>query len=177
MNLARPAFAFCEFNVSDAKVCLQAIGRGILLASWLAGAARQELARFREFMAWLRYGKECIDGRVPVHNICPEITRSTQNESHSHPPPRFDILQVNEYMMSGLVDSQIDKWFLGPVPKFSAEDFSITGPKANLEEVLERARRVANDPAEIAWRHVRAFKLNLFQGFLSQVLRTLSARI
>jgi len=49
--------------------------------------------------------------------------------------------------MSGLVDSQIDKWFLGPVPKFSAEDFGVIGLNANLDEVLERARRVANDPA------------------------------
>lgn len=61
--------------------------------------------------------------------------------------------------MSGLVDSQIDKWFLGPVPKFSAEDFGVIGLNANLDEVLERARRVANDPAEIAWRHVRPFKV------------------
>jgi len=57
-------FAFCEFAISDAKVCLQAIGRGILLASWLAEAARQELARFKEFMAWLRYGEECLDDSV-----------------------------------------------------------------------------------------------------------------
>jgi anaphase-promoting complex subunit 4 len=90
----------------------------------------------------------------PVEDGNLEITKNTQSDQHSQSPPRFDILQVNEYMMSGLADSEIDRWFLGPVPKFSAEDIGVAGSKATLTEILDHAHQVANDPAEIAWRHV-----------------------
>lgn len=59
--------------------------------------------------------------------------------------------------MYSLVDSQIDRWFNGPVPKFSAEDLGISGSKAPLSEILERAHQVANDPAQMAWRNVRSY--------------------
>ena len=32
-------------------------GRAIVIAGWLAATARRELARFKEFMIWLRYGQ------------------------------------------------------------------------------------------------------------------------
>ena len=99
----------------------------------------------------------CVCIKLPVqdiHDIDLEITKSAQTDPHNHPPPRFDILQVNEYMMSGLVRSEIDKWFSGSVPKFSAEDLGVSGCKADLKEVLERARETAGDPTRTAWRHV-----------------------
>jgi len=54
----RPTFAFCEFSASEAKGCLQAIQRLIMVGNWLAKTARVELTRFREFMGWLRYGED-----------------------------------------------------------------------------------------------------------------------
>lgn len=74
-------------------------------------------------------------------------------------------------MMYGLVDSEIDKWFNGPVPKFSPEDLGVSGPKATLTEILERARQVASDPTKLAWRNV---SFEIFFGF--RVL-TISCRI
>lgn len=56
-DIIRPNFAFCEFSASEAKGCLQAIQRLIMMGNWLAKMARVELTRFREFMGWLRYGK------------------------------------------------------------------------------------------------------------------------
>ena len=56
-HIIRPTFAFCEFSASEAKGCLQAIQRVIMVGNWLAKTARIELARFREFMGWLRYGE------------------------------------------------------------------------------------------------------------------------
>jgi len=56
-HIIRPNFAFCEFSASEAKGCLQAIQRLIMMGNWLAKTARVELTRFREFMGWLRYGK------------------------------------------------------------------------------------------------------------------------
>lgn len=56
-HIVRPTFAFCEFSASEAKGCLQAIQRLIMVGNWLAKTARVELTRFREFMGWLRYGE------------------------------------------------------------------------------------------------------------------------
>jgi len=54
----RPTFAFCEFSASEAKGCLQATQRLVMVGNWLAKTARVELTRFREFMGWLRYGED-----------------------------------------------------------------------------------------------------------------------
>ena len=54
----RPTFAFCEFSASEAKGCLQATQRLIMVGNWLAKTVRVELTRFREFMGWLRYGED-----------------------------------------------------------------------------------------------------------------------
>jgi len=66
IHIIRPHFAFCEFSASEAKGCLQATQRLIMLGNWLAKTARVELTRFREFMGWLRYGENtygCIRTR------------------------------------------------------------------------------------------------------------------
>jgi len=57
-HVIRPTFAFCEFSASEAKGCLQATQRLVMVGNWLAKTARVELTRFREFMGWLRYGED-----------------------------------------------------------------------------------------------------------------------
>jgi anaphase-promoting complex subunit 4 len=59
--------------------------------------------------------------------------------------------------MSGLVVSSIDKWFMGPVPQFSSRDIGVLGDKQELSAVLERAKKMANDPAQMSWQSVRVF--------------------
>jgi len=86
-----------------------------------------------------------------------EIAKNAQApDSQVHIPARYDIMQANEYMISGLVESILDKWFSGQAPKFSLEELgSVGGGTGDLREVMERARKVANDPAGIEWQHVR----------------------
>jgi anaphase-promoting complex subunit 4 len=87
-----------------------------------------------------------------------EIAKNAQApESQLHITPRYDIMQANAYMMSGLVESVLDKWFSGQAPKFSLEELGSVGEgTGDLTEVMERARRVAGDPAGIEWQHVRS---------------------
>jgi anaphase-promoting complex subunit 4 len=73
-------------------------------------------------------------------------------------PPRHDVLEVNNYFMSGLVVSSIDKWFMGPVPQFSPRDLGVPASKQNLTEVLKRAKSVMRDPAQMAWSDVGALE-------------------
>lgn len=71
-------------------------------------------------------------------------------------PPRYDIMQANEYMMSGLAESVLDKWFTGQAPKFSLDELGSVGEvRGDLSEVMERARGVAKNPTGIEWQHVR----------------------
>jgi hypothetical protein len=87
-----------------------------------------------------------------------EIAKNAQApDSQIHIPPRFDIMQANEYMMSGLAESVLDKWFSGQAPRFYLEELGSVGEgTGDLTEVMERARKVANDPEGIEWQHVRS---------------------
>lgn len=46
------------------------------------------------------------------------------NSADHQPRPAHDILEVSDYLTSGLSVSQLDKWFLGPAPQFAPEDLS-----------------------------------------------------
>ncbi|KAG5652103.1 hypothetical protein H0H81_006323, partial [Sphagnurus paluster] len=102
-----PQFAFFELSLNEINECLDLTRRTIILASWLAAAARRELSRFREFISWLRF------------------ETSVANSSNDTPHPRHDILEVNNYFVSGLSPSSIDKWFTGPIPHLSSEDLGL----------------------------------------------------
>lgn len=69
------------------------------------------------------------------------------------PPVRHDILEVNKYLMSGLVVSSIDKWFMGPVPQFKESDLGLPGIQP-LREVIDLAKAAVNDPNQVKWQHV-----------------------
>jgi len=87
-----------------------------------------------------------------------EIAKNAQApDSQAHIPSRYDIMQANEYMMSGLAESVLDKWFSGQAPKLSLEELGSVGEGGDLSEVMKRARKVANDPKGIEWQHVRSY--------------------
>lgn len=54
---SRPQYHVCGWKASDIRACLDLTDRAIVIAGWLASTARRELAHFKEFMVWLRYGK------------------------------------------------------------------------------------------------------------------------
>ncbi|KAI5124653.1 hypothetical protein M0805_004261 [Coniferiporia weirii] len=123
-----------EFSTGDIDSCLDLTARAIIIAAWLAATARRELYRFAEFMMFLRY----------------ETARLSTTDRETAPLPRHDILEVNEYLMSGLVVSSIDRWFIGPVPQFSPD--SIVAPHTtDLRSVIDRAREYAADPSKLTW--------------------------
>jgi len=74
--------------------------------------------------------------------------------TETRPVPEYDMLEVNHYLMSGLVVSSIDKWFMGPISQLSPEDLGVPGDKQDLQSVLRRAQTVASDPSQIAWQAV-----------------------
>lgn len=53
--------------------------------------------------------------------------------------PTYDPLEISEYLESGLLDSSLDKWFVGPIPKVSPSDTRKAMHKG-LEDVLIEAK-------------------------------------
>lgn len=80
---------------------------------------------------------------------------STNPANDTHAIPRHDILEVNAYLMSGLVVSSIDKWFIGPVPQFTPRDLGIpTEDTRPINIVLEQIRNVARESERLDWQAV-----------------------
>ena len=74
--------------------------------------------------------------------------------TETRPIPEYDMLEVNHYLMSGLVVSSIDKWFMGPIPQFSPEDLGVPGDNQDLQLALRKAQAVISDPSQMAWQTV-----------------------
>lgn len=84
-------------------------------------------------------------------------TAAVNPSTEGRPAPEFDMLEANHYMMSGLVVSSIDKWFMGPIPRFSPEDLGVPGDKQDVQQALRKAQAAATDPVQTAWQTVRFF--------------------
>ncbi|KAJ3508934.1 hypothetical protein NLJ89_g5481 [Agrocybe chaxingu] len=153
-----PHFSVFQLSAEELGGVLDLASRGIILANWLAAESRKQLGCFKEFIAWLRY---------EVGNV------NSPNEGNV---PRYDILEVNNYLTSGLVNSAIDSWFTGPVPQFRLRDLGIPEPeKDGLDEDMEYAREVANDPALLmAWQMER--ELNHVDKNLNALIEDLALR-
>ncbi|KAF4572895.1 hypothetical protein EYR36_007405 [Pleurotus pulmonarius] len=134
-------YAAFEFSRDDVDACRHLCARGIVISSWLASVARRELRRFASFVAWLRFFNNNLN---------------TTNEGNTG--ARYDVLEVNNYFMSGLQASPIDKWFVGPIPNFTPEDFGVPSQRQPLQEVLERARQAAKQGKEEGWRKATSQK-------------------
>lgn len=55
------------------------------------------------------------------------------------PTPRHDILEVNNYLVSGLASSKIDMWFEGDLSQFEPHESSVA--KSTPESLAETIRR------------------------------------
>ncbi|KAL0951164.1 hypothetical protein HGRIS_007895 [Hohenbuehelia grisea] len=150
-----PEFKAFNLNTLEVNEILLVCERGIMISGWLAAVARRELFRFKEFIAWLRF----------------EVSALNPSNDGTTPPARYDVLEVNNYFMSGLVVSSIDKWFIGPVPQFPIGSVGIPVKQKPLSEVLQRAKQAANDTSQLAWQQ------NITQKDLNHVDRNLDALV
>jgi len=168
---SRPQYHIFELPFGDISSTLDLISAGIICASWLSVVARKEFTRFREFISWLRFGG-LPHGIFVLHRVIrcffAEITIANPSND-TQAMPRHDILEANAYLMSGLVVSTIDKWFIGPVPQFVPRDLGIPAEDTRpMNLVLEKIRSVVGDPSRLDWQavsHLRHPKALLI-GFL-----------
>jgi anaphase-promoting complex subunit 4 len=125
----------------DIEICLDLTGRAIFIASWLAAVTRRELARFKEFITWIRAGTpNTACSSSPVQTLFLAETTAANTPNDFQPQLRHDVLEVNNYFTSGLVVSSIDKWFMGPVPQFNPRELGIVDSNLTLRTTIEHAR-------------------------------------
>ncbi|KIK94368.1 hypothetical protein PAXRUDRAFT_828088 [Paxillus rubicundulus Ve08.2h10] len=134
-----PQFILFGLNANDLDSCLRMIERGIFLSSWLAAEARRELGVFKQFLSFIRHE-----------------TKVANPGAEPHPNPDHDVLEVNGYLMSGLMVSQIDRWFTGSSPQFDPGDLSYSpqtpSSDKTLDEALQLAHAALQDPSQTAWQ-------------------------
>ncbi|VDB99616.1 unnamed protein product [Peniophora sp. CBMAI 1063] len=136
------AYGLFQLHTEELHECLNMVAQTITTASWLSSVARRELARFKEFMRWLRF----------------EINNVSAQENHVL-QPRHDFLEVMSYICHGLVDSPIDRWFSGEPPTTLLPMKPTDG--TDLEEIMRTAHGALSDPNEIKLnRRVRPYNLN-----------------
>ncbi|KAI8995617.1 anaphase-promoting complex, cyclosome, subunit 4-domain-containing protein [Trametes punicea] len=153
---ALPQYAVCNFKAQEIEACLDMTARAIVSSAWLAAIARKELLRFKEFMKWLRY----------------EIARVNAADHHQ-PRPQHDILEVNEYLTSGLVASQIDKWFIGPAPRFTPESLGVP-QNTNIGLALRKAHAALNLWHQTVHDDVKRRDLGHVERNIDALLQTLA---
>ena len=56
-RVLRPQYTSVGLQATEIKACLNLAGQAVVCANWLSATARRELAHFREFITWLRYGE------------------------------------------------------------------------------------------------------------------------
>jgi anaphase-promoting complex subunit 4 len=104
-------------KVDSATSLLRKVSLLLYLGTGLAMKAREELGRFKEFVMWLRHGE-----RDELHNILTYRSIETQraqnsaNEAQGTPVFKHDPSDVTRYLESGLVVSEVDRWFEGDEP-------------------------------------------------------------
>ena len=70
------------------------------------------------------------------------------------PQPRHDVLEVDSYLMSGLINSQVDKFFRHGVAHFQSRDLGVPDEPPDLSSAIKRARNALKDPTQTSLQHV-----------------------
>lgn len=140
--------------------CLHLVERGIFVSAWLAAEARKELRTFKQFLNFLRY-------EMTVANMSGESQAFLD----------YDILEVNNYLMSGLMDSQVDRWFTGSAPQFNSGELCTSQTPKSLGEALGLAHAALQDPSQTAWQSsVMRIELSDLDRNLDALVQELATR-
>lgn len=96
------------------------------------------------------------DSNSNIFLFLAEVTRVNSNpQAEAHIPIRHDILEVNNYFVSGLATSELDLWFQGEIPQFAPRELGVPSPDDGpLDDVLDRAMQPVMRSSLIEWQEV-----------------------
>ncbi|TBU35229.1 anaphase-promoting complex, cyclosome, subunit 4-domain-containing protein [Dichomitus squalens] len=157
---ALPQYAVCNLKMAEVESCLDLTAAVIFNSSSLAAASRKELLRFKEFMKWIRY----------------ETARANATGDHHHHRPQHDILEVNEYLMSSLRASPIDKWFTGLAAPINRENIGVPSENLTIEAAIAKAQAALDSWDQTVHDDVAPRDLSHIERNLDKLLLTLTER-
>ncbi|CUA76703.1 Anaphase-promoting complex subunit 4 [Rhizoctonia solani] len=121
---------YAQFRFSQEAIerCLGRAHRLVAYAQWLAIEAKAELARFVEFIKFMRS----------------EIQKAIEPDLNARPAgqtqAQYDTLEAMAYIEQGLLESALTAWFAGPGPQSYPGELSHATP-STMREAIEQARR------------------------------------
>jgi anaphase-promoting complex subunit 4 len=153
IEYVRSRYQVFRLDSSAVFQCLDLTGRALILFSWMASNARNELSRATHFIAWLRYGTADpppMPSSIEKSHDDAEVARTHTGDPPPAPPPlRHDVLRVNEYLVSGLEQSPLDRFFTGPIPRFTLQDIGVPRADMDLAATMARARLATQAPSRL----------------------------
>ncbi|KAF8761718.1 Anaphase-promoting complex, cyclosome, subunit 4 [Rhizoctonia solani] len=128
-RLYRPdRYAQFRFSQEVIERCLSHAHRLVAYVQWLAIEANAELARFVEFIKFMRS----------------EIQKAIEPDLNARPPGQtqvqYDTLEAMAYIEQGLLESALTAWFTGLGPRTYPGELSHATPPT-MREAIEQARR------------------------------------
>ncbi|CAE6422578.1 unnamed protein product [Rhizoctonia solani] len=121
-------YAQYRFSQEAIERCLGRAHRLVAYVQWLAIEANAELARFVEFIKFMRS----------------EIQKAIEPDLNARPPghtqAQYDTLEAMAYIEHGLIESALTTWFTGPGPRTYPGELSHATPMT-MREAIEQARR------------------------------------
>ncbi|KAH7345021.1 anaphase-promoting complex, cyclosome, subunit 4-domain-containing protein [Rhizoctonia solani] len=122
-------YAQFRFSPEAIEHCLGRAHRLVAYAQWLAIESNAELARFIEFIKFMRS----------------EVQKAIEPDLNARPPgqtqAQYDTLEAMAYIEQGLIESALTPWFAGPGPQSYPGELSHAAP-LTMREAVEQARRV-----------------------------------
>ncbi|ELU41682.1 Apc4 domain-containing protein [Rhizoctonia solani AG-1 IA] len=121
---------YAQFRFSQEVIerCLSHAHRLVAYVQWLAIEANAELARFVEFIKFMRS----------------EIQKVIEPDLNARPPGQtqvqYDTLEAMAYIEQGLLESALTAWFTGLGPRTYPGELSHATPPT-MREAIEQARR------------------------------------
>ncbi|CAE6462052.1 unnamed protein product [Rhizoctonia solani] len=121
---------YAQFRFSQEAIerCLGCAHRLVAYAQWLAIESNAELARFVEFIKFMRS----------------EIQKAIEPDLNARPPgqtqAQYDTMEAMAYIEQGLIESALSAWFTGPGPQAYPGELSHATP-STMREAVEQARR------------------------------------
>ncbi|KAG8734146.1 hypothetical protein FRC11_010891 [Ceratobasidium sp. 423] len=121
---------YAQFRFSQEAIerCLGRAHRLVAYVQWLAIESNAELARFVEFIKFMR--SEIQKAIEPDLNV----------RSPGQTQAQYDTMEAMAYIEQGLVESSLTAWFTGPGPQTYPGELSHATP-STMREAVEQARR------------------------------------
>ncbi|GJJ09682.1 hypothetical protein Clacol_003906 [Clathrus columnatus] len=140
-----------QFDENSVDHAINLVRKAIVLSTWMASMAREELNQFKEFKSWIQFEKSIKNHRTPESN---KANNDGTDDMRMH-ALSWDVLEVNRYLMNSINGSGLDIFFdRGSkirIPTVTPYDIRAPAAPATVEDAIKAARRTLDKPPPRPW--------------------------